>query len=297
MDVDVIREFIISHDDVRNAEHNQPMEDEPNHPLTLYVRLLPSVEGTTNRKDVCTILSKYPETGLDLKTFLQDQFQIPKCLMRITFQSNDITDEQQLKQLHLRDEDVINLHYTTTGDLSEIHKVKETMVTIVQTLEVVMSEFKKDRISPLVYEHLENVVGLEVEDLVNVHFKPSNSEPTKTNRLYFITNGGVFLAVHLHSLLVRIKWEKMTIKLQLLEHSVLRLIWDLSSTLGVRCLLYEFPDLIDQISKSMLRLTIEPYKPIKFDKWFVNEVRYISPTSYNELLGETMFKAIGVITK
>lgn len=280
-----------------SVEEESVKTEEGMEPLTIYVKLQPLAVSEEMPKSKKAILPSYPNTGLDLKLFIETEFQIPVCLQMLSFQSMEIKEKQLLKQIHLREEDVITVSYTTSGKLKEIKQILDNMAAMKLILQVASVEFTRPAVSPDTMEILERFIDpIEVEGLLVNYFIPATSEPSKTNRLYFVHNNGVSLTISIHSLLINIPWDKLTIKMQLLEHSTLRLLWDLSSTIGIRCLLYNYPKLIEQISKSILRVEVVPYKNIS-PPASVNERRNLTDNYRQAILAETMFKGMGVITK
>ena len=284
------------------AGTEEETEEEPTEPFSIYIRLQPSVinETTTVLKDKkITLPNGPPKTGLNLKSFLQDEFQIPICLQRLSFQSMELQDTQILRQIHLREDDIITVNYTTTGNLREVQQVLMSMEEMMRALETVADTLSRPVVPQMAIQVLELIIDpVIVEGLLVNYFIPSTSELSKTNRLYFTHNNGIHLTVRIHHLLTNISWEKLTLKMQLLEHSTLRLLWDISSTIGVRCLLFDYPGLVDQVSRSILRVEVIPYKNIT-SPISVNEIRNVHLTvSHREaILSETMFKGMGVITK
>ena len=279
----------------RKSEDKEAMEEETD-PITLTIKLQPSVVTETKPKEKTVTLSQYPKTGLDAKLFIQQEFQIPVCLQTLSLQSLEISDKQSFNQLHLRDGDILTVNFTTQGNLHEIQAILDSMEAMIKVLET-SSEEIKGTLTPSTENQLITCLNPAlIESLIVKYFTPVTSQVAKVNRLYFVHNKGIELTLHLHQLLTEIPWEKHIIEMQLLEHSVLRVIWDLSSTIGIRCLLFRYSMLIKQLSKSLLRASAFPYMKIQAP---TNQraANHVTPENQNLILGETMFKGMGVITK
>lgn len=255
-----------------------------------------STNSQKPKENKLTFLS-YPGTGLDVKRLIEKEFQIPVCIQNLSFHSQALESSQTLGQYHLRDHDILTVSYTTSGDIAEIAKILELLSLLGEILENRQPEILKDELSPHMDGILESLVKPAlVESLVCKYFTPVSSEKTKTNRLYFVHNGGVAYTIHIHKTLTEIPWEKLTIELQYLEHSLLRVIWDLSSTIGVRYLLLQYPSLLHQLSVSILRQKVRPLCKVLAPP-IQRASHHASTMSQLFILGETMFKGMGVIAK
>ena len=278
----------------RKSEDKEAMEEETD-PITLTIKLQPSVVTETKPKEKTVTLSQYPKTGLDAKLFIQQEFQIPVCLQTLSLQSLEISDKQSFNQLHLRDGDILTVNFTTQGNLHEIQAILDSMKAIIKVLET-SSEEIKDTLTPSTEKELTNCLdaAMVIESLI--HYFPETSEITKANQSYFVLNKGIELTLHLHQLLIEIPWEKHIIEMQILESSILAVTWKLSATMGVRHLLFQHPIIIKQLSKSVLRVPILPYKRIEVQP----NQRAASQADQDtqcRILCEAMFKAMVTIAK
>ena len=277
-----------------NNEDNEAMEEETD-PITLTIKLQPSVVTETKPREITVTLPQYPKTGLDAKLFIQQEFQIPVCLQTLSLQSLEISDKQSFNQLHLRDGDILTVNFTTQGNLHEIQAILDSMKAMIKVLET-SSEEIKGTLTPSTKNQLTNCLDASLMERLIHYFTPKTSEITNVNQLYFVQNKGIELTLYLHQLLTEIPWEKQIIEMQVLECSILGVIWVLSSITGTRCLLFQHPTAIKQLSKSLLRARILPYKRIEAPP---NQHAILYPTNNNQtlILGEIIFKAMGVITK
>ena len=277
-----------------NNEDNEAMEEETD-PITLTIKLQPSVVTETKPREITVTLPQYPKTGLDAKLFIQQEFQIPVCLQTLSLQSLEISDKQSFNQLHLRDGDILTVNFTTQGNLHEIQAILDSMEAMIKVLETSSKEIK-GTLTPSTKNQLTNCLDASLGERLIHYFTPKTSEITNVNQLYFVQNKGIELTLYLYQLLTEIPWEKQIIEMQVLESSILEVIWFLSSITGTRCLLFQHPTAIKQLSKSLLRTRILPYKRIEAPP---NQHAILYPTNNNQnlILGEIIFKAMGVITK
>lgn len=244
--------------------------------------------------------SSLPKTGLAVKQCLERDLSIPVCVQRLSFGSTLIKDAQPLKRMRLRDTDQLTLEFPSHAKISVINDVLRLMEEIRVVLDRVSDFFaqlppEEYKLTPEMDSLVQMIVDpMTVESLVYM-FSPASEALPQTNRLYFVHNGGVELAMRLHGQLVALPWTKLTIEMQYLEHALLRILWDLSSTLGVRYLLLDFP-VLEQASKSLMRVEVSPHKWVKPPE-VQNAAAHTNEQTQRYILGETMYKAMGVMTK
>ena len=267
-------------------------------PLELVIRLRPTSNASDAQKsrEKITAFPFYPRTGLEAKHHIEKEFQIPVCLQKLSFQSQVISNNQPIHSYYLKDGDTLTVEFTTQADLREVSQVLELMKNIIKFLESSLDDFNGplsidiDRIIQTI------VKPLAVECLVTKYFMPVGTDRATANRLYFVNNDGVEMSLELHDLLSSIPWTFLSIEMQYMEHSILRVLWDLSSTIGIRCLLLQYPNLIEQLSRSILRQPIYPYQKVQASRE-QRAASHATVMSQDFILGETMFKAMGVLTK
>lgn len=243
--------------------------------------------------------SSFPQTGLEMKQRFERELKVPVCVQTLSFGSTLIRDTQQLCRLRLRDMDQLVLEFPSPASIGVIDDVLRLMVEIQTLFDFILVFFSElqpeEALTPMVDSQVQTIVDpATVESLVFL-FSPASEPLPRTNRLYFIHNEGIKLTMQLHSQLVELPWRTLTIEMQYLEHALLRILWDLSSTLGVRYLLLDFP-ILEQASKSLLRVEIRPCE------WLKAPLGQVAAGHANEdtqkyILGETMYKAMGVMTK
>ena len=277
------------------SEDKEVMEEEID-PITLTIKLQPSVVTETKPKEKTVTLSQYPKTGLDAKLFIQQEFQIPVCLQTLSLQSLEISDKQSFNQLHLRDGDILTVNFTTQGNLHEIQAILDSMEAMIKVLET-SSEEIKDTLTPSTENQLISCLKPAlIESLIMKYFTPVRSQVAKVNWLYFVHNKGIDITLHLHQLLTEIPWEKHIIEMQFMEEKLLKTLCYLSAKMGIVRLLFQHPTILKQLSKSILRRPILPYKRIEA---LPNQraASHANQDTQNVILGATMFKGMAIILK
>ena len=279
----------------RKIEDKEAMEKETD-PITLTIKLQPSVVTETKPKEITVTLSQYPKTGLDAKLFIQQEFQIPVCLQTLSLQSLEISDKQSFNQLHLRDGDILTVNFTTQGSLNEIQAILDSMEVMIKVLET-SSEEIKGTLTPSTENRLISCLNSAlVDSLIMKYFTPVTSQVAKVNRVYFVHNKGIDITIHLHCLLTEIPWEKHIIEMQFMEEMILKTLYDLSANVGIDILLFQHPTILKQLSKSILRAPILPHKRIEAPP-NQRAANHANQDTQNFILGSTMSKGMGVISK
>lgn len=291
--------------DMENKEddmtrHNPALSKEP---LCLRISLEPTlldeVHSTTPLLLHRTItLQKYPQTGLDLKLALQNELQIPVSLQRLTLQKHlELTDDLSMQQIHLRQEDAITVHYTTQGHIRELQEVINILKELAVKLQYMISDIQSGGYS-LGIQQLSVFHAPELENVIEVYFsKRLFPSASIVNHIYFKDYSGVDATVRLLELLTDISWDKLPFPLQFIEGWCIRMIWNISSTIGVRRFLLKYSNLVELLGKSILRVSFNENRmpvPVINDCW---SNRMIPTYILTESLLKTVFKGIGVIAK
>ena len=289
------REYISSDEETeKDSERESPCYQTP---LELVIRLRPTSDAQKSREKI-TAFPFYPRTGLEAKHHIEKEFQIPVCLQKLSFQSQVIPNNQPILSYYLKDGDSLTVEYTTQADLREVSEVLELMKIIIKFLESSLDDFNGPLpLSVDIDRIIQTLVKpLAVECLVTKYFMPVGTDRATANQLYFVNNDGVEMSIKLHELLSSIPWTSLSIEMQYMEHSILRVLWDLSSTIGIRCLLLQYPNLIEQLSRSILRQPIYPYQKVQASRQ-QHAASHATVMSQDFILGETMLKGMGVLTK
>ena len=227
--------------------------------LQVTLQLQPTVDNDKNDyplpKDRTLTFSQYPQTGLEVKRRVQDKFKIPLCLQTIYFNSFVLEDNQELRNIHFREGDTLTVSYTTHGDLSTVQDIINAITTISGQLESIKESILD---GSLTQDEYDQVLDYNFVDHINESFVRTTPDIIKVHHLYFIHNFGADAFLKIKRLLAEIPWGKLPYKLQCLEHAALKYFWSLSSTIGVRCYLFNFPDLVELIASSILRIKAIP---------------------------------------
>ena len=275
------------------------MMEEYSVPLKLNINLQPSVHFSEEEepyqlpKDKSLVFNKYPRTGLELKKGIQDKFNIPLCLQTIYFNSFQLDDTQELRNIHLREGDTLTVSYTTHGDLNTVQEAIKAMKLMLIILNETHNLLIGNKITPTLENVLNNnLKSAIIRSLVDEHFVRMPAKKAEANYLYFVCNEGLELGLKLHKVLSEIPWERHILATQMLEYNVLTLLFYLSSIYGVRLLIKEHPGIIKQLSKSVLRVRITPHRVI-----LSPPLARVSASFRDTLLTETMYEGMNVIVK
>ena len=246
-----------------------------------------------------------PESGLCLKKGIERALKVPVCVQRLYFGPTIIKNDQPISKLRLRDQDSLTLEYPSHAEISTIDDILQIMgdssALLTRVLEYYDSLEDITRLDATLDVLVQQIIDPKtVEKLVFMFARSgtstiSEAQLAKTNRLYFIHSGGVSLVVLLHCQLLEVPWRKMSIEMQYMEHSLLRILWDLSSTLGARYLLLNYP-VIFQASNSLMRGHIVPHQRVEcpIGQYAAEQA---SATTQHYIIGEMMYKAMGVLAK
>ena len=264
--------------------------------LQVSLQLQPTVDTDNNDyplpKDKSLTFSQYPQTGLDVKRRVQDKFNIPLCLQTIYFNSFVLEDNQELRNIHLREGDTLTVSYTTHGDLSAVQDIINAITTVSGQLESIRQSVLDGRLTQQEYDQ---VLDYDFVYHINESFVRKTPDIIRVHHLYFIHNFGADVFLKVKRLLAEIPWEKLPYKLQCLEHAALKYFWSLSSTVGIRCYLFNFPDLVELIASSILRV-----KAIPNEKLSIENVLYARlDHSYSPVRSAItiMYSGIGTMAK
>ena len=251
--------------------------------LTLHLR--PKTEKGPGPRNIKLSLSEYPRTGLELKKSVENQLQIPVCMQRICIGCTELSNNQLLRPLYLRDEDILTVDFITEADTKKVDEALAAMV--------LMTLNENQNINVLDHD--------PVEALVVQCLLPVGSERVVANRNHFVYNGGIELTIALHKQLASRTLNCMSLEMLYLERSVLMVLCDLSATTGTRNLLLKQPGFVNQLCMSVLKQQIFPYQEVPVP---MEEESYDNTVDKKQialqkrmLLVEIMIRAMGVLTK
>ena len=250
-----------------------------------------------NKQSKNTLEARMQETVLGLKQRIQAQFDIPTCCQRLYFESIPLRDSEMLQFYRLQDGDQLYVRYTAGGDVKDVLGAVGMMQGLIVFLKPVQSELSES-LSPILDRQISTTVKdacRKVDSLASEYFQPSSSDRADANRRLFIDRNGLDVMHKLHTILLQVPWRHMPVKLQLLEHSILRILWNITASFSIRSLVLYSP-ILEAVSLSMLRVVIEPRKIIKTPK---NEYswRLTSEQEFDRIAAKVVQKAIGTMCK
>lgn len=244
----------------------------------------------------------YPKTCKQLKKHIEEHVHIPVALQTLYHRSHIISDtEPSLECYHFRDQETIRVEYTEQALVQEIDLILEIIRHGSEFLETNHKTILKPDWPPEFTAEVKAIFSQarEVERLVKEYFTPHTAATTNANRVYFVHHGGLESTFSLQRNLASLPWTCMSFEMQCMERVALSIFWNLSATLGIRCLILDQPGFINSICKSITRQKIVDGKPIiapaKQRATISNPFVLNMPPS--SLLIDTMFKGMGVITK
>ena len=94
-----------------------------------------SEESSKSVQSVC--FSPYPSTVSDLKTAIQDRFQIPKCLQSISISSDPatLTDSQQIRSLYIHPGEYFTVTYLDRANIESCTKYSPYFPSYIKELQ------------------------------------------------------------------------------------------------------------------------------------------------------------------
>lgn len=243
----------------------------------------------------------YPKTCLELKKLIEEQVHIPVSLQTLYHHSQIISDTECLQYCHLRTEDIIRVKYIEHALVDEIDLILLIIRRASDFLQKNTARILEKNWSACFTREVCSIFSevKKVEKLVKQYFNPHTSASTKANRVYFVDNGGIETTYLLQKHLASIPWNCMSFEMQCMERVVLSIFWNLSATLGIRCLLLNQSGLINSVCRSITRQKIIADEPITAPaKQRANVSNpFILNMTPSALLIDTMFKGMGVMTK
>jgi len=216
----------------------------------------------------------------ELKLSIEHHHSIPACIQTITFESTTVEDQCILNYYHLRDEDVLDVYFERTGNLTEIMEVIDKMKRTYILLKPLEQELKKGVLKDSSQQLINwNVCSEDVEGLPDTYFANA-AEQAEVNRIFFVDCGGVRMLHKLHEELLKYQWSHLPLRLQSLELSILRTFWNLTADFAVRLSVLRNKRALQNIVKSFLRIRID------------EKSRQIKPpiSTYRENLGYDWWK-------
>ena len=190
-------------------------------------------------------------TVLAIKKEVEDQFSIPVCVQKLSFEAHRLSDDTLLEGEKIRSEDTLHIEYTSKGNCKEISstvawfgKVREILIAEDPTLtlsarleDLIDQGFNDELMEKMAFEYL--FPWLETEKYVN--------------RLYFVYCGGLEVVMDIYAAIHRHPWSEYGLKLKIMECEILRVLWNLCETFDLRRLIISHNNGLDLCIKSLLR--------------------------------------------
>lgn len=232
----------------------------------------------------------------DLKSCIEQEYNIPSCCQRLVFESVTMSDQDLMNFYHVRDGDVINVDYTSKGNVAEILNVVDHMTRSYHFIQSIQEDLNDHRVSDDLDATINQCVFWEkVNDLPEMYFTPCSSDKAEANRNLFIQCGGLDMLQRLHSLLLQQPWCNTPLKMQYLEHSILRAYWNITAAFTVRIYVLQYPKALASILKSFLRVDLQESEAMKLPK-NIYAMR-IPSNEFNRIACEVVYKAMGALCK
>ena len=258
-------------------------------PVSYHLKLY-CVMDHKNSRNVSILIEKHPRTVRDIKLHVQKEFSIPACCQCLSFESRRLKDHYSLAELRIREGDTLIIHYTAEAMVEEVTDIIRSIgeMECFLSSEVIQLQLSYGHHnSELESEMSKNLNAFKVEALATRYFHPSSNATCQANRLFFVKNGGLENLHRLHEELLKYPWADCNIEMQYLEHSILRVLWNISAAFSIRMLLFERPTM-DAVIKSLVRVKIPADKKIEGPRRNFESTR---------ITCEMVYKAVGTICK
>ena len=226
---------------------------------TLNVTLSCTEDGSKKERELG--LTSVPETIADLQDEIQDQFNIPVFDQKLTFGATVLSSKESIQSYSLRNGDGITVEYTSEADIKMISDIISYVQSIYAFLEPLSPHLALTPISNSLDTLLQSEIDATKLDAFPSLYQASNPKRRTANCLLFVEKGGLRAVQKLHSLLLDQPWKKTTLQTQLLEHTLVRILWTLVSSgadtrLETAAVSKELT--LDNIVRSFLRVAVVP---------------------------------------
>lgn len=256
-------------------------------PVTFNLKLYCETDDTKTRS-VKMVTPHTPETILDIKLCVEKEFSIPACCQEISFESQKLRECDSIEMLKIREGDTLTIKYQSEGTVEEVREIIDGMKDMKRFLR--QSSIRRRLENGCVYdaEISSNLDTLQVDSLATMYFHPSADPRSKANRLFFVSNNGLQIMHQLHQELLRYPWGKCVLEMKYLEHSILRVLWNVSAAFSIRLLLLE---------RSTLKCVIKSLVRVEIPANAFIQGPIGSTYEYKRVTSEMLYKAVGTIGK
>lgn len=240
---------------------------------------------------------KMPLRVRDLKSCIELEYDIPSCCQTLVFESVTLEDQALLDFYHVRDGDTIHVNYTSEGNVAEILSVVDHMTQSYHFIGSIQNDLNNHKVSDDLESLIHQSVHSEkVNDLPEVYFTPCSSDKAEANRNLFIQCGGLDMLQRLHALLLQQPWSNMPLRMQYMEHSILRTYWNITAAFTVRMYVLQYPKALGCILRSFLRMELQEKSVIKVPR-NIYAIGVASSNELNRIACEVVYKAMGALCK
>lgn len=236
------------------------------------------------------VLKKPPRNIYDIKLHVQNELSIPTCCQVLSYESRQLNDHYLLDELRIREGDTLTIHYTSEAMVDEVTDVISSIRHMDDFLSGEVTQvrsFTDPHSSELDMKMFKNLNSLKVEELAITYFHPSSNPKCQANRLFFVRNDGLQEMHRLHEELLKRPWVDCHVNMQLVEHAILRVLWNISAAFSLRMLLFQRPTM-EAVIKSLVRVKIPADRNIMGPHGSFESTR---------ITCEMLYKAVGTICK
>ena len=201
-----------------------------------YVELFCSSADTTRMEKIAFGRSeREPIVVQDIMKKVEVNFSIPACVQNVAYEGHPLAKETLLKDARIRHGDSFRVEYSSEGDCDEILTVSKWFSKVRSHLKLEDPSISSNNMSPAL-DHL-LLTGISEEIIENLAFKylyPWLDARKYANKLFFVSCGGLSEMMEIYTQILTHPWNKCVIKVQCLEYSILRVLWNLSETFDLR---------------------------------------------------------------
>lgn len=231
-----------------------------------------------------------PATIADIKSRVEEDFNIPVCVQSLSYEAYCLSDGTSLDAARIRSGDTFLVTYAAEGDCPEIRKVVRWLELVREYLGVEDPSLS----SPMSSDFEELIeLGIREELIENLAFKylfPWLDAKKYTNKLYFVQFGGLDVIMDVFTLIHQHPWMQCMLHLKYVEYGILRVLWNLSETFQLRRLIMRHNGL-QLCIKSLLRQKLEERESIQ------DKTNVASHRTNSWVLVETIGAALGLLCK
>ncbi len=272
-------------------------ESPDNREVSFSVVLNCTGDKTTSQGHNMVIKKGMPLRVRDLKTCIEQEYSIPACCQSLVFEAITLEDQFPLDFYHIRDGDTINVYYIAKGNVAEIMDIVEHIIKSYRIIESIQDELSAHRVSDSLDALVDqNMYWEKINDLPESYFTPCSSHRAEVNRNMFVQCGGLDMMQRLHGLLLQQPWSNMPLKMQYLEHSILRTYWNITAAFTVRMYVLQYPRTLGYILRSFLRVELNESSHFQVGK-NLYAMREASTGELNRIASEVVYKAMGALCK